>query len=97
MPPSQSSSEIHISLSLKRQADYDRAKRMEDSLQSFLIIDFSTPLRSARNDIVQYLTTVPLLSSIFMFNNLLEFVLHVADDLSVEKVDDALSTGCVLL
>ena len=27
----------------------------------------------------------------------LEFVLHVADDLAVEKVDDALGAGCVFL
>ena len=32
-----------------------------------------------------------------MFNNLLEFVLYVADYLAVEEVDDALSAGCVLL
>ena len=27
----------------------------------------------------------------------LQFVLHIADDLAVEEVDDALSTGCVFL
>ena len=32
-----------------------------------------------------------------LFNNLLEFVLYIADDLTVEEVDDALSTGCVFL
>ena len=30
-------------------------------------------------------------------SNSLKFVLHIADDLAVEKVDDALSTGCVFL
>ena len=32
-----------------------------------------------------------------MFNNLLEFVLYIADDLTVEEVDDALCTCGVLL
>ena len=30
-------------------------------------------------------------------SNSLKFVLYIADDLAVEKVDDALSTGCVFL
>ena len=35
--------------------------------------------------------------SICMFNNLLKFVLYIADDLAVEEVDDALGAGCVFL
>ena len=30
-------------------------------------------------------------------SNSLKFVLYIADDLAVEEVDDALSTGCVFL
>ena len=78
---------------------------MEDSLQSFLIIDFSTPLRSARNDNGQYLATVPfnivhvffMILSLELTTKSLKFVLHITDDLTVEEVDDALCTCGVLL
>ena len=94
-----------LSLTFKRQSDndrilfchFDRAKRAEKSLQ-YSCMEISrlhfVPLEMTMCSISRQCRSL-----LFMFNYVysLKFVLYIADDLTVEKVDDALCACGVFL